>query len=111
MALNSDQHGSVAPKYSSSGKKQGEILCFDIALIQFSRHLNLAHLSFLLNDKKELMDNHQLLKVARYAKENNIQLVFSMLADKVPDILSNDDNIILRLSQTSKLFRIEENDS
>lgn len=95
----------------SSGKKQGEILCFDIALIQFSRHLKLAHLSFLLNDKKELMDNHQLLKVARYAKENNIQLVFSMLADKVPDILNNDDNIILRLSQTSKLFKIEEDNS
>jgi len=34
-----------------------------------------------------------------------------MLADKVPDILNNDDNIILRLSQTSKLFKIEEDNS
>ena len=92
----------------SSGKKQGEILCFDIALIQFSRAMKLAHLSFLLNDKKELMDNHQLLKVASYAKENNIQLIFSILADKVPNSLNNDENIILRLSQESKLFKIEE---
>ena len=92
----------------SSGKKQGEILCFDIALIMFSRSRGLLHLSFVLNDKKELMDNHQLLKVANYAKKNGIQLVFSMLADKVPDNLNNDENIVLRLSQKSKLFKIEE---
>lgn len=92
----------------SSGKKQGEILCFDIALIMFSRSRGLSHLSFVLNDKKELMDNHQLLKVANYAKKNGIQLVFSMLADKVPDNLNNDENIVLSLSQKSKLFKIEE---
>lgn len=92
----------------SSGKKQGEILCFDIAIIKFLRELKLDHLSFLLNDKKELMDNNQLLKVAKYAKENNIQLVFSMLADKVPEQLNNEDNVILRLSQNDKLFRIED---
>lgn len=72
------------------------------------RDLNLNHLSFLLNDKKELMDNNQIQKVADYAKENNIQLVFSMLADKVPSILNNDDNVIIRLSQKNKLFKIEE---
>ena len=92
----------------SSGKKQGEILCFDIALIMFSRSRGLSHLSFVLNDKKELMDNHQLLKVANYAKKNGIQLVFSMLADKVPDNLNNDENIVLSLSQKSKLFKIKE---
>lgn len=54
------------------------------------------------------MDNHQLLKVANYAKKNGIQLVFSMLADKVPDNLNNDENIVLSLSQKSKLFKIEE---
>ena len=43
----------------------------------------------------------------KYTTENNIQLVFSMLADKVPNSLNNDDNIILRLSQTNKLFKIE----
>lgn len=93
----------------SSGKKQGEILCFDIAIINFLKDLNLDHLSFILNDKKELMDNNQLLKVAKYAKENNIQLVFSMLDDKVPSSLNNSNNVILRLSQKSKLFKIEEN--
>ncbi|WP_455683311.1 DUF2326 domain-containing protein [Thomasclavelia sp.] len=91
----------------SSGKKQGEILCFDIAIIKFLRELKIDHLSFLLNDKKELMDNNQLIKVSKYAKENRIQLVFSMLADKIPEELNNDENVILRLSQSDKLFKIE----
>lgn len=53
------------------------------------------------------MDNNQLLKAAKYAKDNHIQLVFSMLEDKVPESLNNDDNIVVRLSQEDKLFRIE----
>lgn len=91
----------------STGKKQGEILCFDIAMTMFLENQNRNHVSFILNDKKELMDNNQLLKVADYAKKNNIQLVFSMLADKVPAKLNNDENIVLRLSQEDKLFKIE----
>lgn len=91
----------------SSGKKQGEILCFDIALIKYLDSLKIDHLSFILNDKKELMDNNQLIKVAEYAEENNIQLVFSMLEDKIPNSLNNDKNIVLRLSQYDKLFKIE----
>lgn len=91
----------------SSGKKQGEILCFDIAVIKFLRELKIDRLSFLLNDKKELMDNNQLIKVEEYARENRIQLVFSMLSDKIPQRLNNEENVILRLSQNDKLFRIE----
>ena len=94
----------------SSGKKQGEIICFDIAMIMFLKSQRQCQLSFLLNDKKELMDNNQLIKVAQYAKENHIQLVFSMLADKVPMKFNNDENIILKLSQKDKLFRIENKD-
>ncbi|MCY9190866.1 DUF2326 domain-containing protein, partial [Bacillus mojavensis] len=47
----------------SSGKKQGEILCFDIAYILFARSEDIPHLEFILNDKKELMHGNQLLKV------------------------------------------------
>ena len=56
------------------------------------------------------MDNYQLIKVGQYAKENHIQLVFSMLADKVSVKFNNDENIILKLSQKDKLFRIENKD-
>ncbi|MGM0778957.1 MAG: DUF2326 domain-containing protein [Bacillota bacterium] len=93
---------------TSSGKKQGEILCFDIAYILFARSEGIPNLNFILNDKKELMHGNQLLKVNNFAWKNNIQLVFSILEDKIPKELNNDKHIVLRLSEKDKLFRIEE---
>ncbi len=92
---------------SSSGKKQGEILCFDLAYILFADDEDLPVLHFILNDKKELMHGNQLIKVSDFIKGKNIQLIFSILKDKLPEELNNDKNIILRLSQEDKLFRIE----
>lgn len=92
----------------SSGKKQGEILCFDLAYSFFADEESIPCLHFLLNDKKELMHDNQLVKVADYIKDKNIQLVVSILKDKLPDVLNDKKNIILELSQESKLFRIEE---
>ena len=91
----------------SSGKKQGEILCFDIAYILYARQENIPHLDFLLNDKKELLHGNQLEKVADFVAKNNIQLVLTILKDKLPQSLVKEDNIILELSQDDKLFRIE----
>lgn len=90
-----------------SGKKQGEILCFDLAYILFAREFDIPHVNFLLNDKKELMDSIQLVKVSKFALENNIQLVFPILHDKLPKELDNNENIVIELSQKNKLFKIE----
>ncbi|MGE7586488.1 DUF2326 domain-containing protein [Peribacillus sp. NPDC101480] len=92
---------------SSSGKKQGEILCFDLAYISYADDEEIPVLHFILNDKKELMHGNQLIKVSDFIKDKDIQLIFSILKDKLPDELNNEDNIILRLSQKDKLFRIE----
>ncbi|AQZ45546.1 DUF2326 domain-containing protein [Paenibacillus larvae] len=92
---------------TSSGKKQGEIICFDIAYILFARKEGLPSLNFILNDKKELMHGNQLKKVSKFAKENKIQLVFSILKDKLPSELNSNEHIVLRLSDEDKLFRIE----
>lgn len=91
----------------SSGKKQGEISCFDMAYINFARENNIPSLSFLLNDKKELMHDNQLIKIARLAKKQNIQFVASILKDKLPDDLNNEEYFIVKLSEKDKLFRIE----
>lgn len=45
----------------SSGKKQGEILCFDLAYIQFADSEKMPCVHFLLNDKKELFMTINLL--------------------------------------------------
>ena len=91
----------------SSGKKQGEILCFDLAYIIFAEEQNIPCLHFLLNDKKELMHDNQLIKVADFLEDRNIQLVISILKDKLPKELNKEEYFIVKLSQTDKLFRIE----
>jgi len=91
----------------SSGKKQGEILCFDLAYIKFADEEKIPCLHFLLNDKKELMHDNQLLKVADFVEQNQTQLVISILKDKLPDGLAEKSNIVVELSQEDKLFKIK----
>lgn len=93
----------------SSGKKQGEILCFDLAYLLFADEENIPCLHFLLNDKKELMHDNQLIKVADFVQNRNIQLVVSILKDKLPSTILDKAHIAVELSQKSKLFKIESN--
>lgn len=92
----------------SSGKKQGEISCFDIAYTLFADEENIPCMHFLLNDKKELMHGNQLLKLSNLVNTNNIQFITSILRDKLPVELNKDDYIVVKLSQQDKLFRIEK---
>lgn len=91
----------------SSGKKQGEISCFDIAYTLFADEEGIPCMHFLLNDKKELMHDNQLVKIAQLVNQNGIQFVASILKDKLPEELKRDEFIVLTLSQGDKLFRIE----
>ncbi len=109
-----NQKGQRLYKFSSfnanmsSGKKQGEISCFDMAYTLFADEENIPCLHFLLNDKKELMDDKQLVKISEFVSRNNIQFVISILKDKLPTELNKEEYIVVKLSQNSKLFRIEE---
>jgi uncharacterized protein YydD (DUF2326 family) len=90
----------------SSGKKQGEISCFDLAYTLFADEENIPCLHFLLNDKKELMHDNQLVKISEFVNRNNIQFVASILKDKLPAELNVNEYFVVKLSQTDKLFRI-----
>ena len=68
---------------------------------------NIPCLHFILNDKKELMHDNQLVKIAQLVNKNNIQFVASILRDKLPEKLDNEDFFIAKLSEDDKLFRIE----
>ena len=93
----------------STGKKQGEITCFDMAYIMFADDEQIPCLHFILNDRKELVHDNQLLQIGALASEHiEIQYVASILRDKLPAELNQEQNIVLKLSQHSKLFRIEE---
>ena len=97
---------SVIGTNLSSGKKQGEISCFDIAYTIFADKENIPCLHFILNDKKELVHDHQLLKLAEIANRENVQFVASMLKDKLPDQMKKNEYYVVELSETDKLFRI-----
>ena len=92
----------------SSGKKQGEISCFDIAYTVFADQEGIPCLHFILNDKKELVHGNQLNKFAEAVNKYNVKFVSSMLYDNLPPVLRKDEHVVVRLSQDSKLFRIEE---
>lgn len=91
----------------SSGKKQGEISCFDIAYIFFADDENIPCMHFILNDKKELMHDNQLVKIADLVNKSDIQFVASILKDKLPVELKNKDYFVIELSEDNKLFKIE----
>lgn len=91
----------------SSGKKQGEISCFDIAYTLFADAEDIPCMHFLLTDKKELMHDNQLVKIAQLVNEKGIQFVASILKDKLPDELNKEEYFVVKLSQNDKLFRIE----
>lgn len=92
----------------SSGKKKGEILCFDLAYIQFADSEKMPCVHFLLNDKKELVHDNQLVNVMDYVSDKNVQFVASILKDKLPDKLRKEEFYVIELSQDNKLLRIEE---
>ncbi len=91
----------------SSGKKQGEISCFDIAYTLFADEENIPCLHFLLNDKKELMHDNQLMQIAQLVDAKGIQFVASILKDKLPEELNREEYFVVKLSQEDKLFGIE----
>lgn len=90
-----------------SGKKQGEISCFDIAYTSFADEENIPCFHFLLNDKKELMHDNQLVRIAQVVKKRRIQFVASILQDKLPQELRDENNYVIKLGPNDKLFRIE----
>ena len=93
----------------STGKKQGEIVCFDLAYVTFADEEKIPCLHFVLNDKKELMHGNQLLRIAEQAeKQGNVQYVASILSDKLPEGLNIDKYVVQTLTQEERLFKIED---
>jgi len=96
----------------SSGKKQGEITCFDIAYTLFADEQQIPCYHFLLYDKKELVHDNQLERIGRLVEReaDQVQFVASILRDKLPAGLDKEEYFVVKLSQSDKLFRIESQD-
>ena len=89
----------------STGKKLGEISCFDLAYTKFADIEKIPCLHFLLNDKKELVHGNQLNLIAQIANEENIQFVASILEDKITSEMRNKEYYVVELEEQDKLFK------
>lgn len=94
------------PQYST-GRKHGEISCFEIAYVRFADEHKIPCLHFLLHDKNELVHSNQLSIINNEMKSANMQYIMTALKSKLPEDMKDDSNIILTLSQNDKLFQIE----
>jgi len=90
-----------------TGKKKGQIAAFDIAYIKFADSLNIKCLHFILHDQIENIHGNQIYNLLKIVKESNCQYILPVLKDKMPnDVLNNESNIILKLSEDEKFFKI-----
>lgn len=92
-----------------SGKKQGEISCFDLAYIKFAEEEDIPCLNFTLYDKMELVHGNQLGIIADLVeKMTNVQNVVAILKDKLPTDMDVDKYVVERLSEDDRLFKMED---
>ena len=103
------QFRTEAPNSYGSGKKQGEIICFDLAYAKFADKNDIPCLHFNLYDKMELVHGNQQSRFFECSENaGGIQNVVAMLKDKLPDDIECEKYIVQRLSQDSRLFKMED---
>lgn len=95
------------------GKKKGLIAAFDLAYVAYANSKGIESPQFVMHDRIEGIHGNQLKSLFDIVNSNvfNGQYIASVLSGKFSELqLSKnylDDNKILELSQTDKLFRIE----
>jgi Uncharacterized protein conserved in bacteria (DUF2326). len=90
-----------------TGKKKGQIAAFDLAYIQFADSLGVDCLHFILQDQLETVHTNQLTSLFTNVVENiNCQYVMTILKNSLPTDIDNSPYIILKLSQSQKLFGV-----
>jgi hypothetical protein len=95
------------------GKKKGLIAAFDLAYISYANSKGFNIPRFVMHDRIESIHSNQLKSLFDIVNSDqfNGQYIASVLSGKFSDLqITNnylDDNKILELSQTNKLFKIE----
>jgi len=91
----------------STGKKKGQIAAFDFAYILFAEEIEIKPLHFIMHDQLENMHDNQLSTILiDLANSTNCQFILPIVRDKIPSDLNIEERIILRLSESNKLFKI-----
>lgn len=97
---------SLSDSPRSTGQRISLACCFELALIAYSDFANIPICHFLLNDRKELVDDVKLSQIFQLVKSSNAQMILAILHDKLPADYSTDEHVVLRLSAKEKLLKI-----
>ncbi|OES45849.1 hypothetical protein BA724_03335 [Domibacillus iocasae] len=90
-----------------TGHRKTITLLLDIAYVSFINELGLDYPKFFIHDVIETVDEHNLRKIVEFINENDSQFIFAVLNEKIGDYsFIKETDIILRLSEEDKLFKV-----
>jgi len=95
-------------KNTGDGTPRAEAMAFDIALVEYLKTLNVKLPEFTLQDYLESVDEDKLGTLFSYSSKNDIQVIVSILNDKLNLLPENFvvENTILELSSKNKFFKL-----
>lgn len=96
-------------KVAGDGAPRAAAMAFDMALVAYVKRQNSRLPEFTIQDYLEPADQDKLAKLAYIANEKNIQVVVSVLHDKLQSLDDKfiQDNTVLWLKQSNKFFKID----
>jgi uncharacterized protein YydD (DUF2326 family) len=96
-------------RVSGDGAPRAAALAFDMAFIEFVKETGACFPEFTIQDYLEASDQDKLATLASLANENEIQVVVSVLKDKLASLSQEFiyKNTILTLKKSDKFFKID----
>ena len=96
-------------RVSGDGAPRAAALAFDMAFVEFVKETGASFPEFTIQDYLEASDQDKLATLARLANENKVQVIASVLKDKLASLSQEfiDENSVLALKKSDKFFRID----
>lgn len=114
LSVNTDDSGNLkfsivnTEKNTGDGTPRAEAMAFDIAMVAYVKNTTDKLPHFTLQDYLESVDEDKLHILFDYANTNNIQVIISILNDKLStfDCVFIEKYCALKLSQSDKFFKL-----
>jgi len=110
-SINSELEFSIVnqDKVSGDGAPRAASLAFDMAFVEFIKKTNGNLPEFTIQDYLEASDPDKLATLAKLANKNKIQVIMSVLSDKLISLDQTfiNESTVLWLKQSDKFFKID----
>lgn len=89
-----------------TGDTKALICALDFSFYDFFEEKSINMPFFVIHDKMENVALDKLKEIFKYVRESGVQYILPILYDRIDTLNVTDDEIILKLSKDSKLFKI-----